>query len=106
MPVHVVCSSKDAIEKRVFILVPNFILRMIGYKIADKLQLQEGGLMPTKPWWQSKTILSGIVTGVVGVYLSLIANGVHLPAIPAWIITILSAVGIYGRVTADTTITS
>lgn len=57
-----------------------------------------------KPWYQSKTILSSAVTGVMGIYLTLVAHGVHLPAIPPLVITVLAGMGIYGRVTADTKI--
>lgn len=83
--------------------IPEWLLRVFGHKIAEKLNLQEGNV-PTKPWWQSKTVLSNIVMGILGVWGSLVANGVHLPSVPAWVITLLSAVGIYGRVTADTQI--
>lgn len=81
--------------------IPDWILKIFGRKIADKIGLQEGTLDNTKPWYTSKTVISTIVTGIIGVYLSLITSGVHLPVIPAWVITVLSAVGIYGRVTAD-----
>jgi len=54
----------------------------------------------TKPWWASKTILASVVTGVIGIYLSLKTGGVHLPDIPGWVVTLLSAMGVYGRVTA------
>ena len=60
----------------------------------------------TKKWWQSKTIWSGIITIVITVYNTvrplLLENfGVNLPEIPSWIYTILGAIGIYGRVTAN-----
>jgi len=53
----------------------------------------------TKKWYQSTIIWNCVVIGVIGIYESLIASGVHLPAIPPWIITILGALGIYRRVT-------
>lgn len=54
----------------------------------------------TKPWYMSKNIWANVVTGLIGIYMSLIANGVHLPGIPAWLLTILGAIGIYTRVVA------
>lgn len=93
------------LEAESLMWIPDFILNMFGRRLADKLKLTEG-YMPTKPWYKSKTILASIVTGLIGIYTSLIANGVHLPSIPAWIVTILSAIGIYGRITATTTIGS
>lgn len=60
--------------------------------------------MDTKPWYQSKTILSAIGSGLMGLYLTLIGAGLHLPAVPPWVVTVLSAIGIYGRTTADTKI--
>lgn len=59
-----------------------------------------------KKWYLSKNIWASVVSGLIAIYLSLIAGGVHLPAIPAWVITILSAVGVYTRVTATDKITA
>lgn len=83
--------------------VPDFILRFVGRQVASKLDLKEGYMEDTKKWYQSKNIWTGIVTALVGVYLSL-APQFHWPAIPEWIFTILGAVGIYTRVTAETKI--
>lgn len=59
--------------------------------------------METKPWYVSKGVWTGIVTGVLGVYATL-ALQFHWPAVPDWIFTILGAMGIYSRVNATTTI--
>lgn len=83
--------------------IPDWVLKIFGHKIEDKLNLQEGNLDGTKPWYQSKTIWAGIVAALVGVYNS-IAAVKALPPIPDWIFTILGAIGIYSRVTADTKI--
>ena len=83
--------------------VPDFILKIIGHKIADKLDLQEGKMPETKPWYQSKTIWAGIVAGLLGIYNS-IAMAKGLPPCPEWVYTILGAIGIYSRATADTKI--
>lgn len=86
--------------------IPDWILKIFGHKIADKLGLQEGKMDGQKKWYLSKTIWSSVVSGLIAIYLSLIASGVHLPGIPAWVITILSAVGVYTRVTATDKLTA
>lgn len=61
----------------------------------------------TKPWYKSLTVWSNICTGAVGAYLTVAASpGVHLPTIPPVVISILSGVGLYGRVKATDKITS
>ena len=83
--------------------VPDFILKLFGHKIADKLNLQEDSKMDTKPWYQSKTIWAGVVAAMLGVYNS-IAAVKKLPPVPDWVYTILGAIGVYSRATADTVI--
>lgn len=64
----------------------------------------------TKKWYQSKTIISDILTFVVGAYAVLVpilgAHGIHLPPLESgWLATILSflaGMGIIGRATATT----
>lgn len=84
----------------------SFFAMIIGKIIKKESGLQEGVMDDTKPWYKSKTIISGIASGLMGIYLSLIAGGVHLPPVPPWIITLLSGIGIYGRFSADTKISS
>ncbi len=48
-----------------------------------------------KKWYLSKTILAAIATGVIGV---LTALGITVPPL---ILTVLAALGIYGRVSAS-----
>lgn len=85
--------------------VPDFILRFFGRKVADKLDLQEADKMDTKEWYKSKTVIAGILAGLMGIY-NTIATAKHLPPIPDFVYTILGAMGVYGRVTADTAIKS
>lgn len=87
-------------------MLEDFFSKIAGLWLKKKLDLREGPLDGTKPWYQSVTIWSSIVSGIVGTYISLIAGGAHLPAIPGWVITILSAVGVYGRATATEKIAS
>lgn len=83
--------------------LPDFVLRFIGREIASKANLQEGYMDDTKKWFQSKGVWTGIVTGLMGTYLAL-APQFHWPAIPEWVFTILGAIGVYTRITADTKI--
>lgn len=84
--------------------VPDFILKIFGHKIADKLDLKENSQMDdTKPWYQSKGIWAGVVAALVGLY-NAIGAVKHLPPIPDWIFTVLGAIGVYSRATADSKI--
>lgn len=80
--------------------IPDFILKMFGKSVANKLNLQEDSKMDgTKPWYQSKNVWTGVVTVLVAAY-GTAAVAFKLPAIPEWIFTILGAIGIYTRVVA------
>lgn len=84
-------------------LIPDFILRILGRKIADKLDLQEDRNMETKNWYQSKGIWTAIIGGLVGVYGAI--STIHpLPPIPQWVMTLLASMGLYSLRTADTKI--
>lgn len=86
----------------------DLFLKIVGKKIKAKLDLQEGSMDGTKKWYQSTTIWSDVATGVIGVWAVitplLATHGVNLPAIPGWLLTVLGAIGIHGRMTADKTI--
>ena len=83
--------------------IPDWILRIFGRKIADKIQLQEDSKMDSKPWYQSKTLWTAIVGGLIGIYGAV--STIHpLPAIPQWVLTILASMGLYGLRTADKSI--
>lgn len=83
--------------------IPNFILEWFGKDVATKLNLQEGKMDTSKPWYTSKTIWAGVVAALIGVYNS-IALAKTLPPIPDWVFTILGGIGVYSRATATTTI--
>lgn len=57
----------------------------------------------TKKWFQSKTVITGVVTGLLGIY-NATAHGLGLPVIPEYIYTVLAALGIYSRVVAKAAI--
>lgn len=83
--------------------IPGFILKIVGRKVANKLDLQEDTKMDNKPWYKSQTIWSAAVIGIIGIY-NAVASVKGLPPVPEWVYTILAAVGINGRIKADTKI--
>ncbi len=55
-----------------------------------------------KKWFQSKTIWSALIVALIGIYEIVDAQlgpafGFNLPEIPSYVLTILGALGIYGR---------
>ena len=72
--------------------------------------------METKPWYMSKAIWAGIASIIILVYNALVtglSSGcgaeegicINLPNIPAFVLGILAALGIYGRGSATTKVT-
>ena len=87
----------------------NFLARLAAKQVAKELKLEDGKMEDNKKWYKSKTILSGIVAVLVAVYNAVGANlppelGWNLPAIPEWVFAFLGALGVYGRLKADTKI--
>ena len=63
--------------------------------------------LKTKAWYQSKGVWAGIITVFLGAAAGIAKQfGVDLAALPWYpiLIGILGALGLYSRVTADTTI--
>jgi hypothetical protein len=83
----------------------SFFAKLAGKYLANKLNLQEGNMDDTKKWYLSKGIWAGVVTALMGLYLSL-APQLHLPAVPEWIFSILGVLGVYSRATAETKVVS
>lgn len=86
----------------------NFMAKIAGKFAAGKLNLQEGALMPTKPWYSSKTVWSDIVTILLAIlgFVDKTWTGGHIVSSPFYsmVLAFLGAMGIYGRTTADTKI--
>lgn len=81
----------------------NFFAKIAGKYMSDKLGLQENNKMETKSWYQSKTLWTAIIGGLLGIYGAI--STVHpLPPIPQWVLTLLASMGLYGLRTADTKI--
>jgi hypothetical protein len=87
--------------------IKKLLLRLAAGSAVKSLGLVEGTPMENKkPWYVSKTVWSGILTVLIGAYDLIGANlaptfGWTLPQVPAWIFTVLGALGIYGRVSAE-----
>lgn len=82
--------------------LPDFVWKFIGRKIASESGLTEGN-METKKWYQSKNVWTGVVTALMGLYLSL-APQFNWPNVPEWVFTLLGAIGVYTRINATKTI--
>jgi len=76
----------------------------MGKEIGSELKLKEGNMDGTKKWWQSKTIWAQIVTLVISI-IQVVKPEWLTTEIYLSIIAILQGIGIYGRVSADTTLT-
>lgn len=82
--------------------------KLAGWFLKNKVGLTEGNV-GTKKWYQSMTIWSDILTVVVsGVAVADAHFGTHIASLPVYatILSILGAMGIKGRVSADTKISS
>lgn len=79
--------------------IPDFILRFFGRQIANKLQLEDTSMDETKKWYLSKGVWTGVVTAVLGLYVTL-SGQFHWPAVPEFVFTVLGAIGVYTRVAA------
>lgn len=77
----------------------NLIARMAGKKIGKELNKMED----SKKWYASKTIWAGVVAVLIAAY-NTGSTSFGWPPVPDWVFTLLGAIGIYGRKTADTKI--
>jgi len=81
--------------------LPNFVYTWIGKFAKGKLGLKEDKDMEgTKKWYLSKGVWTAVVTGIVGIYMT-VQPLVGLPVIPEWVFALLGGLGIYSRVMAD-----
>jgi len=58
-----------------------------------------------KPFWKSKTFWAVLVTGLIGTWNAL-SPETGLPPVPDWVITVLAALGLYGRAVAQGPLTA
>ena len=59
--------------------------------------------MESKAWYKSKAVWTGIAGVVLAAYATA-STHFGLPPIPEWVFGVLASLGIYSRVTANTTI--
>ncbi len=79
----------------------NFVIKLIAKRIEKELDLKEGP-MDKKQWWKSKGFWSNATVVIIGTYELVKANMVPgLPSIPPVVLTLLGALGLYSRVTAE-----
>lgn len=84
--------------------LPNFVYTWIGKFVGSKINLKEDKDMgDTKKWWLSKGIWTAVVTGLMGIYMT-VQPIAGLPAVPEWVFAILGGLGLYSRVVATKTI--
>jgi len=63
-----------------------------------------------KPWYKSKTVWAGVIIISVNVWDNMLVPSVlhylhfSLPNIPIWVYSTLAGLGIYGRISAKTSI--
>lgn len=87
--------------------MPKWIASLIGKYVGKKLKLEDGPMDGTKKWYTSKGIWTGIVTIIIGILTFVDQNfntSITTSPVYATIITILGAIGLYSRKTADKTI--
>ncbi len=53
-----------------------------------------------KPFWKSKTFWAVLLTGFIGLWNAL-SPETGWPPVPDWVITVLAALGLYGRAVAQ-----
>jgi hypothetical protein len=87
--------------------IPNFLLVFAGKQVAKQIGLTEDPV-DTKKWYQSKTIWSDVLTIVVAIvgFVDAHVTGGKIATNPGYqgVLTVLAAIGIYGRKTATATI--
>ncbi len=77
--------------------------KLFGKYLKGKLKLEDDKMDDKKPWYKSKTILTGIVAVILASY-SAASTQFGLPPVPEWVFAILASIGVYTRATATTKI--
>ncbi len=86
--------------------IQEMFLIAMAKSFSKKFLKEDKGMIDKKEWYKSKTVWSGIITIGITIYNAsrpLVEQyfNVKLPEIPDVVYTVLGAVGIYGRVTAN-----
>lgn len=83
--------------------MPKWIKNLIAKIIGKRLKKEVDKMEDSKKWYTSKTIWAGIVAILIAAY-NTGSSSFGWPPVPDWVFTLLGAIGIYGRKTAETTI--
>lgn len=78
--------------------MPKWIATLLGKYLKSKVKLEDT-MDDKKPWYKSKSILTGIVAVLLAGYTTA-AGQFGLPAVPEWIFGLLAGFGVYSRATA------
>lgn len=89
------------IEKAIEGKLPNWIYRIAGKKIAQKINIQEGNAMDTKKWFQSKAVWTAILGVLLGAVQPISSAFGHPIVVPAWVLEVLAGMGVYSLRTGD-----
>jgi hypothetical protein len=85
-----------------------WIYKLIGKNLANKIGLKETNMadepVVSIPWYKSKTILTAIVTVIIGAIQPISTAFGHPIAIPEWVLSLLVGLGLYTARTATTDI--
>lgn len=87
-------------------MIKRLLAKIAGKLLKRKLKLEDKPMSDTKKWWKSKSVITGIVTVLIGLYEGVKLQvapqfGWSMPEIPGLLLTLLGALGIYSRVVAD-----
>lgn len=85
-------------------MIKEFLAKMIGRRIINDLKLEEGTALETKKWYTSKAVWSAILMVIIGGITPISQAFGHPVEVPAWIINVLTGLGIYGIRTGDASI--
>lgn len=72
----------------------------LGRKLSNDLELKEGIVEPKK-WYQSKTIWTAVITGVLGIAQAAGQATGHPVTIPPYVYEVLAGLGLYSLRTGD-----
>ena len=79
----------------------DWVYKLVGKSLSNKLGLKEGTLVDTKKWYLSKTLWAAILYVVVG-GIETISSSIGTPiTIPQLIKELLIGLGLYGLRTAQ-----
>jgi hypothetical protein len=95
------------VEKLVEGKFPNFVYRLIGKQIANKIDLKETNMADETEkiaWYKSKSIWVAVIGAILGAVQPISAAFGHPIVIPNWVFELLAGMGLYSLRTATTAI--